>query len=127
MKLLGIDYGQKKVGLSLSSGRVAMPWKVLKDFNSELDLINQIKEIVEIESIEKIIIGLPVGLNNQETTQTEIVKKFINLLNNSFDIPIMPEDERLTSSMTKHQEISGSDDAQAAANILQLYLDKNFK
>lgn len=127
MKLLGIDYGQKKVGLSLSSGTIAMPWKILKNFNSNLDLIIQIKEIVEIENIEKIIVGWPVNLKNKSTTQTELVNKFIKLLKQNFNIPIIFEDERFTSSMTKHQEVFGDDDAQAAANILQIYLDKIFK
>jgi putative Holliday junction resolvase len=119
-KLLGIDYGLAKCGLALadSETKTAIPFKTL----SYQDLIpGGLKDLIEAETIEKIIVGLPLGLNGQETQQTKEALAFINQIKSIFKIEVIAEDERLTSVQAQN---IGKDDAVAAMYILQSYLDR---
>ncbi|MBU1131111.1 Holliday junction resolvase RuvX [Patescibacteria group bacterium] len=128
-KLLGIDYGQAKCGLALADSDVktAVPLDVVSlndlGFQPKADqpLAGRIKDLIESEEIEKIVVGLPLGLDGRETAQTKEVREFIKNLKLKTDIEIVAEDERLTTAQAKR---SGHDDAVAAMYILQSYLDK---
>ncbi|MBU1036611.1 Holliday junction resolvase RuvX [Patescibacteria group bacterium] len=120
-KILGIDYGEAKIGLALAEAgtKVAVPWKVF----SQKDLLKKIKEIVEAEDIGKIVVGLPLSLKGSETKQTQKVRDFIQRLRDSVKIEIITEDERLTTVQAQKQ---GGDDSLAASYILQTYLDRYY-
>ncbi len=120
-KLLGIDYGQSKVGLALADieTKIAVPLEVV----NIKDLGLRIKDLIELEVIERVVVGLPLGMNGQETEQTREVKKFIKDLRSKTNIEIITADERLTTAQAKR---SGKDDAVAAMYILQLYIDRNY-
>ena len=62
-RFLGIDHGNKRVGLALSDPMkiIAKPFKTLTYSNSA-DLMNALKEIIESESVERIVLGLPKGM-----------------------------------------------------------------
>ncbi len=134
-RFLGIDFGEKKVGLALSdrSKLIAYPFKTIKYFNVK-DLINQIKEIVIDNDIENFILGLPINMKGEDTKQTERVRSFKESLS-ILEIPIIYEDERLSSVSAKNSLIlqnikTGYNkheiDKTAAAIILQQYLDKYY-
>ncbi len=131
---LGIDFGEKRVGLALSdrSNLIASPFKTLNYIN-ENDLITQIKKIVTENDIKNFVLGLPINMKGEDTAQTKIVRKFKKSLS-SLDLPIIYEDERLSSVSAKNslmlQNIKTGHnkpeiDKTAAAIILQQYLDKN--
>ena len=133
-RFLGIDFGEKRVGLALSdrSKLIASPFKTIKYFNKE-DLINQLREIVIENDIENFVLGLPINMKGEDTKQTQKVRTFKKSLS-VLDIPIIYEDERLSSVSAKNslmlQNIkTGYNkheiDKTAAAIILQQYLDKN--
>ncbi|OUW80142.1 MAG: Holliday junction resolvase RuvX [bacterium TMED217] len=133
-RFLGIDFGEKRVGLALSdrSKLIASPFKTLNYFNQE-DLVNQLREIVIEHDIENFVLGLPINMKGEDTKQTEIVRNFKKSLS-ILDIPIIYEDERFSSVSAKNslmlQNIkTGYNkheiDKTAAAIILQQYLDKN--
>jgi len=122
MNFLALDFGLSKIGLALSEGEIASPYKVLptKGF------LNKLSQIIKDENIETIIVGLSEGKVGEET------KKFIAELKKTVNIPIIPCDETLTSkdAISKLIEGGGSqkrrhqkEDAAAAALILQSYLD----
>ena len=131
---LGIDFGEKRVGLALSdrSNLIASPFKTINYIN-ENDLVAQLKKIVIENDIENFVLGLPINMKGEDTAQTKVVRKFKESLS-SLDLPIIYEDERLSSVSAKNslmlQNIkTGYNkpeiDKTAAAIILQQYLDKN--
>ncbi|MBD3360155.1 MAG: Holliday junction resolvase RuvX [Candidatus Buchananbacteria bacterium] len=129
MKYLGIDYGDKKIGLAIadSETKIASPYKILT--NSK-DILSKISEICQEEDIDKIIIGLPLTLKSSTSKQTKIVLNFIDKLKKIIDLPIIEQDERLSSGyakeLIKQMKIKHLDDDVAAMIILQSYLDENF-
>jgi putative Holliday junction resolvase len=124
---LGIDYGPKNIGLALSYGKIASPYKVLKAKNLIL-LIQKIKKICQSQKIEKIIIGLPEGILAKET------KKFAHLIKEKTSLPTTFVDETLTSQESLQKTLEAKiplkkrktlSHAFAATLILQNYLDNN--
>jgi putative holliday junction resolvase len=120
-KILGIDYGDSKIGLALADTQVkiALPYKVV----GADKLMSDLRKIVAEEIIEKIIVGLPLNFSGKETDQTKKTRQFIKALSQEFSQEIILEDERLT---TAQAERFNGDDSQAASLILQSYLDRQY-
>ena len=119
MKILGIDYGRKKIGLALGVGSLAEPMKVIRYSDTKI-LEGQIKKIVEEENIEKIVVGISEGEMGEES------KRFAQ------SIGAETFDETLTSKEAQRLSIEagisrkkrkGMEDAYAASIMLQSYLD----
>jgi putative Holliday junction resolvase len=123
MKILGIDYGSKKIGLSISVNNLALPWQILKNFKNQSEAILAIVNIIKQENIEALVVGIPITLAGKLSEQTKEVKKFVAVLKENIAIPIFTTDERFSSQMAQVQTAGKNDDAQASANILQTYLD----
>jgi putative Holliday junction resolvase len=124
MRILGIDYGTKRIGLALSdeSHLIAGEFKIL----SPKDFFEQIEEVVKDQDVGEIVIGLPLNMSGQDSEKTVEARAFGEKLEHLLNLPVHLMDERLSSSMA--QTISGSDtslDSLAAQIILQNYLDKN--
>jgi putative Holliday junction resolvase len=119
-KILSIDYGSSKVGLALADLEVgvAMPWQVIKASDLKIE---KLKDYLESEEIDKIVVGLPLGLDGRETEQTKEVKRFIEKLKANLEMEIIAYDERLSTAAAVKV---GRDDAVAAMYILQDYIDK---
>ena len=133
-RALGIDFGEKRVGLALSdrSNLIASPYKTLQ-YISENDLISEIKKIVIDKEIEVFVIGLPLNMKGEDSDQTKKVRRFKNVLS-ILELPIVYEDERFSSIIAKNSLVlqnvktghnKSEIDRTAAAIILQQYLDKN--
>lgn len=124
MKILGIDFGLRKVGLAMSKGILVEPFGVIRNSDK---LVDKIVEICQKEKIEKIIIGLPEGEIAMK------VKAFAQKLLGKINLPVVFQDETLTTSQAVVKMIEGGkskkarkekEDAFAAACILQEYLEK---
>ena len=133
-RALGIDFGEKRVGLALSdrSNLIASPYKTLQ-YISENDLISEIKKNVIDKEIKVFVIGLPLNMKGEDSDQTKKVRRFKNLLS-ILELPIVYEDERFSSIIAKNSLVlqnvktghnKSEIDRTAAAIILQQYLDKN--
>ena len=133
-RILAIDYGDSKVGLAISDLMkiIAKPFKTIKNISQD-SVINNIKEIINDKSIEKIIIGLPITLNNTFSDQTKKVQDFAEKLETKIEIPLIQYDERSSSieaikSLIKQGIKTGHNkefiDMTAAAIFLQSYLDE---
>ena len=124
MRLLGIDYGTKRVGVALSdeAGLFAYPYSVLK--NSK-NLSKEIIEICKKEKVGKIILGESLdykGKCNNIVCETDILK---NILEKETGLSVIYENEVLTSA--EAERIQGKTemlDAAAAAIILRTYIDR---
>lgn len=139
MRALGIDYGERRIGLALSdaTGLLASPWKqVENDRNvgaAAKRLAAEVRALQgEDDGLGAIVIGLPRRLSGDDNDQTARVRRFAALLANEVVIPITLQDERLTSHdadeilaqrerdwRKRKQKL----DAMAAALILQDFLD----
>ncbi len=128
MTFLGIDYGEKKIGLAKSAGSLAVPFMILENKGNDF-ILKRIKEVCESENIDAIVVGVPTSLGGgKESDQHKKVLDFISHLS-SLNKKIIHEDERLSTKMARNisKDIKnrGEDDATSAMIILQNYLDKN--
>jgi putative Holliday junction resolvase len=133
-RILGVDHGDRRIGLAISDPipLIASPLKTLTVDNTEQAIL-EIENVIKEEEIQVVVIGLPLGMNGQDTQQTDHVKKFAEKLQQILNIPVFLEDERLSSVTARkaiiHQKLSvGRNkalvDQTAASIILQQYLDK---
>ena len=121
------------MGLALSDpmGIIAKPLKIL-DREITPNYISEILNIIAEHDIYKIIVGLPLTLKGEYSTQTKVVQDFIDQLQQAGKIPVVHVDERLSSVAAKRSlqeqgvktgHEKGRVDETAAAIILQEYLD----
>lgn len=124
MRLLGIDYGESKIGLAIGDDitKMALPFKILKesDMTKQVELIDQ---TIKVELIDLVVIGLPMSLQQNITEQTEHTQIFIKALKDR-GVEVELEDERLSSKAAQSLGIK-EDDAVAAMQILQTYIDRH--
>ncbi|MFA4831528.1 MAG: Holliday junction resolvase RuvX [Patescibacteria group bacterium] len=134
MNILGIDYGRKNIGLAwVETGLgVVLPFGqfLISDFRisrSERDpvLAGQISDLIAKEKIDKIVVGLPIGLDGKENENTKIVQAFVKELKKRIDLPIEFVDERFTSRQADAMGGTVSRDEKAAMVILQSYLEQS--
>lgn len=139
MRAVGIDYGERRIGLALSdpTGLLASPWKTLaNDANPDAAATRIAAELValdgESDRVGVIVIGLPRRLNGEPNDQTGRVRTFSTLLGARTSLPVVLQDERLTSreaeSLLAEREPDWRKrkqrlDQMSAALILQDYLD----
>ena len=135
-RILGVDYGDSRIGLALSDPNkiIASPFKTIK--NKGFDKTKKkIFDIIKENNVELIVLGLPISMSGTDTNQTKKVRKFQRFIQD-FDIPVEMQDERLSSFTAKksliHQNIKTGHnkhfiDSTAAAIFLQQYLDSKIK
>jgi putative holliday junction resolvase len=122
MRLLGIDYGDKNIGLALGDlGGIALPYKIL-DNQGEDFVVSQLKEIVTAENIEVIVVGLPHSLSGKRNERLDITQKFVDLLNEKLNIKVATVDEQMTSKLYDKLGVKKDIDKHAAAAILDTYI-----
>ncbi len=132
MRLLGIDYGRSRIGLSLSdpTGSLAQPLTVLKN---RPGVMEEIKELTRSYQVEKIVIGLPLHMNGEEGKMAEETRTFAFKLHEITGLPVETIDERLTSweahtimkeAGLNRKKRSRLADKVAATLILQRYLER---
>ena len=133
-RVLGIDYGSERVGLSLSDplGIIAQPIDALKNDSA---LFVQLQQLSIREQVKLIVVGMPLNLKGQIAQKAEKVQKFIEQLKANLDVEVVAWDERFTTTIahktmitmgTKRkdrQKKDGRIDSMAAAIILQGFLD----
>lgn len=128
MKCLGIDYGDKRIGIAVSdeNGKIAFPGKIIPNKNDS-QVFDKLEVFIRLENIKKIIIGLPLTLSSADSDQTLKTRLFAKRLLNKISLPIEFENEMLTTKIAQAGSNRKTVDASAAALILQSYLDKKSK
>ncbi|NLY40855.1 MAG: Holliday junction resolvase RuvX [Desulfovibrionales bacterium] len=96
MTWLGIDYGQKRIGLALAHSTVAMPLRTLIKSTRER-LFADFLAILDEYAISGIVLGLPVDMHGQETLTTRQVRNFHDSLARRTAVPLYLVNEALTS------------------------------
>ncbi|MBT7552843.1 Holliday junction resolvase RuvX [bacterium] len=124
IKILGIDYGDKRTGLALAeSNSMAAPYKVLT--SQQQELITELKQIITEENIDAIVVGLPHSLSGQTNERLQITEKFIADLKQQVDVSIETVDEQLTSKLYSKMGVTKDIDKHAATAILETWLAQN--
>ena len=136
MRILGIDYGDKRIGVAISDplGIMAQGIAMIGKGETFEPDIREIKRLIKkYDGVEEIVVGLPKTMAGEIGVQAEKVMTFVNELKKEFKINIVTWDERLTTieaerglieaglSREKRKKVI---DKTAAAAILQSYLDR---
>ncbi len=124
MKYLGIDYGEKNIGIAVSDENetMAFPLKVIKNSKKTL---TEIKEVFQKENAESIVLGESLNLNGEPNKIMEDIVEFKENLEKEIGKKIYFEPEFYTTQHSLHvQGRTAMTDASAAALILQSFLDK---
>ena len=131
MAIIGLDVGDKHIGVAMAVGNVAVPVAVIVR-TEEADDLERIAVLARDYETEIIVIGLPRSMDGTVGAQARLVLDFAKSLSNRIDTPIEMCDERLTTVManrlmqesgTKRKKRKANIDAMAAAVILQAYID----
>ncbi len=133
MRILGLDYGEKRIGVAVSDelGLTAQGLETVQRKNAAHD-VERIGKIARETGAEKIVIGYPIRLNGEEGIQCEKVKRFAGRLKAALSIPVVFQDETLTTKEAESILIQANVrrekrkllvDKLAAGIILQAYLD----
>ena len=134
MRIIGIDYGEKRTGVAISDplGITAQGLPTIERTNIQKD-IQKILNIIHEKEVSEIVVGLPKHMNNTLGVKAESVMAFVDLIKKHVNIPVNTIDERL-STVAAHRAMLEGDlsrkkrkdrvDMIAAQLILQGYLDR---
>ncbi len=135
MRLMGIDFGDARVGIALSDPLMIMSQGYKTILNDGTDsLFLEIVEIIKEKEVTKIIIGLPKNMDNSQGFRTDATMEFAQKLKTFTDVEIDFSDERLTTVSAhgflnemnvKGKKRKGAVDTLSAALILETYMKKN--
>jgi putative holliday junction resolvase len=134
-RILGLDLGDKRIGIAISDplGITAAGLETLKRVNTQTDT-RAVAQIAERHGAVQIVLGLPLNMDGSSGEQAEKTRSFGRKLARVTGLPIVYEDERLSTisairTLTLQKVKTGHNkelvDRQAAAIILQRFLDRN--
>lgn len=124
MRMMGIDYGEKRIGIAISdeNGRFAFPYSVVEN---DRKIIERIKKICQEKEVSKIVLGQSLDYKGQPNPIMEDIEKFKNNLGKEINLPVIYHPEVLTTREAERvQGESKMIDASAAALILKSFIDK---
>ena len=136
MRILGLDFGSRTVGVAVSDGLLLTAQGVetieRKDENKLRKTCARIEELVKEYEVSTIVLGLPKNMNNTEGERVEKTKEFGEMIERRTGVPVVYWDERLTTvaaeqvlmeSGVRRENRKAVIDKVAACFILQGYLD----
>ena len=134
-RILALDVGDKTIGVAISdkTETFAFPQKtILRQEGHKRDMA-ALRNVIEEQAVEEIVIGLPIMMNGTRGIQAEKSEEFAAMLRRYTNLPIHMQDERLTTSEAdkllieadrKRSERKQAVDSMAASLILQTFMDK---
>ncbi len=137
MRYMGLDYGDKTVGVAISDelGITAQPLlTITRERSNKLrQTCKQIEDIIREQNVEVIVVGKPLNMNGTEGERLEATREFIEMVRRRTGLLVEELDERLTTMeadrILSEYNVAKSGrkeyiDKMAAAIILQTYLDR---
>lgn len=135
---MGLDVGSKTVGVAVSDpfGWTAQGIEIVKINEVQEEYgIDRIGELINIHEVTKVVIGLPKNMNNSIGPRAEASLRYAELIKETFNLPVILQDERLTTVQAERMLIEEGNtsrakrkkviDKLAAVIILQNYLNQN--
>lgn len=128
MKLLGVDYGEKRIGLAFSDTMLNMvlPYGVIKR-PTILAQARELSAIITRDNIQKVVVGFPLSQNGAENKNTARVQELAFELQKLTNVPTEFFDERFSSQAADARGGTVSRDEKSAMIILEGYLERNNK
>lgn len=136
MRVLGIDYGDSRVGFAISDalGITAQGLETVSHNGNDKIVLKRLEDIVNQYEIDTFVIGMPINMDGTKTVRVEVTKKFIHKLKCKFNtIKIEEIDERLTTvaahktmnllNINKYKK-KNIVDTISAVYILETYMNK---
>jgi putative holliday junction resolvase len=136
-RVLGIDFGERRIGLALSdpSATIAQPLPTLVRRAGKRPPVAALVEIIQQNEVDRAVIGLPLDMSGDETEWTATVREFASKLQERAGVPVEFLDERLSSVQAERavrslglkrseREQKERIDAAAAVLLLQTFLDR---
>ena len=130
-KVMALDVGTKRIGIALSDYMLMLAnGHSYIQREPEADAVNKILQIAKENHVEKIVVGLPLNMDNSEGFQAQNCREFAS---NFKDFEVIFEDERLTSEMAEenlrnkkidYRKDKGLVDIESACIILEQYLER---
>ncbi len=124
--ILGLDVGEKRIGVAVSSVIAQLP-QPLNVIVAGDTAIQSILEVIKVEAIEMVVIGVPRNLDGQETAQSASIREFARSLEGHTSVPIIFADESLSSVRAEDMQQATfknvSSDSLAACFILEEYFE----
>ena len=136
MRILGIDYGDARVGIAITDllGITAQGLETIHYQGKDKMLLKRLDEIIKQYEVDTIVLGIPLNLKGEETVRAEITKAFLHKLKCKYPkLKIETVDERLTSVQAhktmndlqiKNTKKKGLVDTLAAVYILESYMNR---
>lgn len=137
MRILGIDYGDSRVGIAISDplGITAQGLETISYNGNDKILLKRLDEIMQEYEVSTIIVGMPYNMNGTKSFRAEVTEKFIHKLKCKYNkVKIETIDERLTT-VEAHKTMNfleinkykkrGIVDTISAVYILETYLNKS--
>lgn len=117
MNILAIDYGQKNIGLAWCNTGIGavLPFGIAKD-------MLEVVEVIKNENIDQLVVGLPLGIDSKENSNTYRVREKVEEIKNIINIPIDFFDERFSSQAADRLDAGVSRDEKSAMIILEDWL-----
>ena len=134
MRYLGLDYGAKTLGVSISdeTATIASTLKTIR-YNDDSELLNELDKIIKEFNIKEVVLGLPLNMNGTTSVRGAETYSFKTKIEKNLKIKVHLQDERL-STVEAEKVLIGSHirrnnrkkviDSMAAVIILQTFLDK---
>jgi len=134
MRILGIDYGERRVGVAISDplGSIALGLETI-EVTSLKDAVAKVCAACRERDVATIVVGLPLNMDGSRGPMVERVERFVSELTVASGLPVVTYDERLSSAMVERTLLDadmsrskrkGVRDKLAAQVILQGYLDR---
>ena len=137
MRILGLDYGDKTIGVAVSdsAGRMALPVETIhrKEAGKLRRSLARLEELCRQYEVEQIVVGLPLNMDDSEGERAVLCRAFGEKLARRCALPVVYEDERLSSWEAEEVLSAGgvapkdrkkTEDQIAAALILRSYLER---
>jgi len=133
MKLMGIDYGRRRIGIAVSDDGGTLARSIgIVDRKTHPNSIDELIRIISIETPSALIFGLPLNEDDEETTMSKEVRDFASQVEQRVTVPIHFVDESFTSKKAselmmhrkkKERRDKSLSDRIAACLILQEYIE----
>ena len=137
-RVLGLDYGTRRIGVAMSD-----PLRILATAYGAVEnnrlFVNRLKDIVNEEHISMVVVGMPLSLKGEKTGKAKEAEEFAERLRENLSVDVVFWDERFTTNIARQtmltmgakkkqrRDRSGKIDAMAAAVMLQGFLDSTKK
>ena len=122
-RILALDHGSARCGCAVSdpSGTLATPLAAVDRPDTRRGMA-RLARLAEEHQVDRVVVGLPVGLSGEEGAQAAAARAFARRLGEAVGVPVELHDERLTTRLAERTGGAADADSRAAAHLLESYL-----